>query len=107
MTEARRVEQTRTGDEDVPATAEDPNNCSKDHRSQIIQTLPGLLTVKLKNVNYNVFVFLSVGRRVRNEKETYSPDHGDLSAGCNFLWTAFPTTPQYYVIPSLCLSLYR
>jgi hypothetical protein len=31
-------------------------------------------------------------QKSRGEKETYSPGSSDLSAGCNSLWTAFPTS---------------
>jgi hypothetical protein len=46
----------------------------------IVQKLPGFLTKKNQ-----LECMFEVGRRVRDEKETYSPGSSDLSAGWNSL----------------------
>ena len=55
--------------------------------------MPRFVTVKLRKIiKLECLLLRRVGRRVSDETETYSPGSSDLSAGCNSLWAAIPTS---------------
>jgi hypothetical protein len=76
--------------ESASTTVEDTNG-GKNYRSEIIQKLPGFLTVTNKLEKTKLSVCLKVDRR-RDETETYSPGSSKLPSGCNSIWAAFPTS---------------